>query len=105
MLVHPSHLACPAYQQGRNEEDLPKNFTSQKIFGYGSLGLTAISVIFIAISACQQCNDSTEDQVKNLKEEVQKTTTALDSIQRYLKNINFSLQNINTDTILVKKKK
>lgn len=92
-----------------NEEVLPQNFKSQEKSSKQSFWLAfvsaSISTIIIAATAYLQYKDSTDEQLKELKQEVQKSSTALDSIQHYLKNINSSLQNVNTDTLLVKKKK
>ena len=84
---------------------LPNNFKSQNIATYISIGVGALSLIFIGISTYYQATDKTPKEVQRLKEEVIETQKKLQKIESSIKEVNSSIQKVVTDTILVKKKR
>lgn len=87
-----------------NDNLLPKSLIAQKKLSKWSLYLAAISIAFIGITAYFQMTDKTAKEVKSLWSEEQKTLKALEDIQTSLKEINSSMKNVTTDTILVRRK-
>lgn len=85
-------------------EAVQENFTSQKITTYISIGVGALSLIFIGLSTYYQANDKTPKEVQKLKEEVIETQKKLQSLQSSLKEINSSIRKPKTDTVFVKQK-
>lgn len=66
----------------------------QKIVGYGSLGLGAVSTLFIAVTIFQQCNDKTEQRLQDIHKAMQQTKTSLDSIVLYQGRLDSSIHQI-----------
>jgi len=70
-----------------------------------SLFIAAITTIFIILSYLEQRSDKGQQQLKELKIEVQKQSKSLQDMHSSLKEINVSLENLKMDSISVRLKK
>lgn len=57
---------------------------SQNNYNRNSLILAGMSVLFIVVSTILQCTSSTDNELKGIREQLQKSTNTLDSIRNHL---------------------
>jgi len=68
------------------------NIKTQEKIGNRSLILAGISVLFIALTFLDNLNDKSSKELQELRQQLQKSTQSLDSIQLFLKGIDSSMK-------------